>query len=169
MSGPWMSIIEYARQYNVSDMTVRRRIKTGRLNAELREGKYYIPVQASGDRNRKNIQNTEHKPVSNFEVYESKTSKPETMLRALRPEQYSEQQSKIQFERLTETFELALDQIKQREELLKDNFESERLRFSEKLKFMEHEIKNKDREISSLKKEIEDLEILVRILESKTP
>ena len=39
----WLSIVEYARQFNVSDMTVRRRIRTGRLRAELRDGKYYIP------------------------------------------------------------------------------------------------------------------------------
>ena len=41
-----MSIVEYARTYSVSDMTVRRRIKTGKLQAILRNGKYYIPTSA---------------------------------------------------------------------------------------------------------------------------
>ena len=42
MSEQWLSIVEYARLNSLSDMTVRRRIKTGRLHAVLREGKYYI-------------------------------------------------------------------------------------------------------------------------------
>lgn len=44
MAEQWLSIVEYARTYQVSDMTVRRRIKTGRLHAVLKEGKYFIPV-----------------------------------------------------------------------------------------------------------------------------
>ncbi len=44
MAEQWYSIVEYAREFAVSDMTVRRRIKTGRLSAVLRDGKYYIPV-----------------------------------------------------------------------------------------------------------------------------
>ena len=44
MSEQWLSIIEYARKFSVSDMTVRRRIKTGKIRATLRDGKYYIPV-----------------------------------------------------------------------------------------------------------------------------
>lgn len=44
MAEQWFSIVEYARTYSVSDMTVRRRIKTGKLHAVLKEGKYYIPV-----------------------------------------------------------------------------------------------------------------------------
>jgi hypothetical protein len=44
MTEKWLSIVEYARIYNVSDMTVRRRIKTGKLHAVLQEGKYFIPI-----------------------------------------------------------------------------------------------------------------------------
>ena len=44
MGQRWLSIVEYARTYSVSDMTVRRRIKNGKLQAQLKEGKYYIPV-----------------------------------------------------------------------------------------------------------------------------
>ena len=45
MQDNWLSIIEYARKYNISDITVRRRIKTGRIPAVLRDGKYYIAAQ----------------------------------------------------------------------------------------------------------------------------
>ncbi len=46
MAEQWLSIVEYARTFAVSDMTVRRRIKNGKLQAVLREGKYYIPLSA---------------------------------------------------------------------------------------------------------------------------
>jgi hypothetical protein len=45
MAEQWLSIVEYARTFNLSDMTVRRRIKTGKLHAVLKDGKYYIPTQ----------------------------------------------------------------------------------------------------------------------------
>jgi hypothetical protein len=45
MNEQWMSIVEYARTFGISDMTIRRRIKTGRIDAVLRDGKYFIPVQ----------------------------------------------------------------------------------------------------------------------------
>jgi hypothetical protein len=44
-SQQWLSIVEYARAFGISDMTIRRRIRTGRIPAELRDGKYYIMVQ----------------------------------------------------------------------------------------------------------------------------
>jgi hypothetical protein len=43
----WLSIVEYARAFDVSDMTIRRRIKTGKLKAVLKDGKYYIPVEGA--------------------------------------------------------------------------------------------------------------------------
>ena len=52
MAEQWLSIVEYARATGISDMTIRRRIRTGRIKAELKEGKYFIPVavdHASGD------------------------------------------------------------------------------------------------------------------------
>lgn len=49
MSDNWMSIVEYARANAISDMTVRRRIKNGKLKAELRDGKYFIEASAKGE------------------------------------------------------------------------------------------------------------------------
>ena len=45
MAEQWLSIIEYARRFQISDMTIRRRIKTGKLQAVLQDGKYFIPLQ----------------------------------------------------------------------------------------------------------------------------
>jgi len=47
MPGQWLSIVEYARNFKISDMTVRRRIRTGRLKAVLKDGKYFIPIDSS--------------------------------------------------------------------------------------------------------------------------
>lgn len=44
MAEQWLSIVEYARNNQLSDMTVRRRIKNGKLHAVLKEGKYFIPA-----------------------------------------------------------------------------------------------------------------------------
>ena len=46
MNEQWLSIIEYARMHDISDMTVRRRIKKGKISAVLKDGKYYIPLSA---------------------------------------------------------------------------------------------------------------------------
>lgn len=40
----WLSIVDYARMFNLSDMTVRRRIKSGKLPAKLIDQKYYISI-----------------------------------------------------------------------------------------------------------------------------
>lgn len=63
MSEQWMSIVEYARRFSISDMTVRRRIKTGKLHAVLRDGKYYIPLRE-----------TDEKPVSKPQLSASMAS-----------------------------------------------------------------------------------------------
>lgn len=47
MTEQWLSIVEYAKRHDISDMTVRRRIRAGKVNAELREGKYFIQVDGS--------------------------------------------------------------------------------------------------------------------------
>jgi len=166
MSGPWMSIIEYARTYNVSDMTVRRRIKTGRLNAELRDGKYFIPIEGSGHSQREEEFSID---LSNVETEMSapqyeRTIHQESSIRVLSSHQHRE----LELDRISETFEMALDQIKGREELLKANFASERARLESELGHLESALKQKDKEMDFLRTEIEDLEVLVRILETKT-
>jgi hypothetical protein len=162
-----MSIIEYARQYNVSDMTVRRRIKTGRLNAELREGKYFIPIEDKTLHSKTREKEIQIDLSSDYEEECSQTE-PEKKENKLIPiRSIANPPIDMQIDRLAENFEIAIDQIKGREELLKENFLSERRRFEDKVEFMRMEIENREKEISDLKKEIEDLEILVKILEEK--
>jgi len=43
-AGYWVSLKEYLELQNISLSTARRRIKTGRVKAELRKGKYYIYI-----------------------------------------------------------------------------------------------------------------------------
>lgn len=44
MAEQWLSIVDYARATGISDMTIRRRIKTGKIPAQLKDGKYFILV-----------------------------------------------------------------------------------------------------------------------------
>lgn len=47
MAEQWLSIVEYARATGTSDMTIRRRIRTGKIRADLRDGKYFISVSGN--------------------------------------------------------------------------------------------------------------------------
>lgn len=58
----WLSIVEYARAYNISDMTIRRRIKTGKLSATLKDGKYFIPVDIENLPKRDSEPSSHHEP-----------------------------------------------------------------------------------------------------------
>jgi hypothetical protein len=61
MAEQWLSIVDYARATGISDMTIRRRIRTGRIRAELRDGKYYIPVDLnSHESERRSTHNNSH-------------------------------------------------------------------------------------------------------------
>lgn len=44
MTEQWLTLAEYARKYGMSDQTVRRRIKSGKIPAVLKDMKYYIRV-----------------------------------------------------------------------------------------------------------------------------
>lgn len=64
MAQQWLSIVEYARAYNISDMTIRRRIKTGKLSATLKDGKYFIPVDIESLPKRDSEPSTHHEVPS---------------------------------------------------------------------------------------------------------
>jgi hypothetical protein len=201
MSDSWMSIIEYARYYKVSDMTVRRRIKTGRIQAELRDGKYYIPLDENGRTKHMSVEeaefeidlsptfeevkhlNEEPKEFStsmmpaisnndlsqileNFEIAMDQIRQREELLKANFESERKLFAAKLDF---AQNFELAIDHIKQKEDILKSNLESERRYFNERINTMGMEVKNKENEIEHLKKEIEELEILVKLFEAKAP
>lgn len=72
MAEQWLSIVDYARATGISDMTIRRRIRTGRIKAELRDGKYFIPVDVdyTGEvrRDKKPQSHSSSQPVKNHPV-----------------------------------------------------------------------------------------------------
>ena len=70
MAQQWLSIVEYARAFSISDMTIRRRIKTGKLSATLKDGKYFIPVNVADlpqkeERSQPQVAIPEHQQVPN--------------------------------------------------------------------------------------------------------
>lgn len=64
MAEQWLSLVEYARAFGMSDMTVRRRIKNGKIKAVLREGKYYIPVAPEGGQRRPSMPEPGGRPMA---------------------------------------------------------------------------------------------------------
>ena len=69
MAQQWLSIVEYARAFNISDMTIRRRIKTGKLQATLKDGKYFIPVDVES------IPSQPPEPLKRYANYKSTAGK----------------------------------------------------------------------------------------------
>lgn len=64
MAEQWLSIVEYAKKHDISDMTVRRRIRAGKVEAELREGKYFIRVGTAPSRPDNRSENRAESPVA---------------------------------------------------------------------------------------------------------
>ncbi len=172
MAEQWLSIVEYARTFAVSDMTVRRRIKTGRLHAVLREGKYYIPVTGelvAGDE----LISKELPPVmparvpvsaqpvaAEFPVIEA----PRTGAshRGL-PSQIATniqrfESSLVDSQALLQFCEHSVTRINSIERHLQDSFQA-------KIHSLEAELRLKDQTIGQLKEQVEDLQILVKLME----
>jgi hypothetical protein len=66
MAEQWLSIVEYARATGTSDMTIRRRIRTGKIRADLRDGKYFIAIlneQSSGPQQLQNNTHANHASI----------------------------------------------------------------------------------------------------------
>ena len=70
MQGKWLSILDYAHQTGKSISTVRRYIKSEKVNCKLDEGKYYIWLDESNITNEKNN-------ISEFEKIELELKKKE--------------------------------------------------------------------------------------------
>jgi len=178
MNDQWLSIVEYARQFNISDMTVRRRIKTGKLQAILREGKYYIPTASTASRPQDNTPTRNHQPVVKARPNHFETTPPNTMQNS--PKQQYQPQTKrnyipnsitqtIQGHDSTATID-ATTLIAFCEGSLQKLSETEtriEAQYQEKTARLETTISNRDLEIKQLSQQIEDLQVLVKILEKK--
>lgn len=172
MSDAWMSIIEYARRYNVSDMTVRRRIKTGRLSAELRDGKYYIAVRDSSAFGREKKETMHYAPPAEMDqpflrtrsnesiqnprrryLYQNEAETqsnhyhheaPNTSNRQMAPIHETGEDEPSDMNQAVELCETMLEKLMEGEQQLKNAFQIERDLFKEKVKTLELEIKNKE-------------------------
>lgn len=172
MQEQWLSIVEYARQNNVSDMTVRRRIKTGKIKATLKDGKYYIPLASDS---------TELSPVrpQSAPVVKSRPVMTSESPYGVKPYVAPEPQQRQGFvpQNLSEGFDGAKTAsvnanalLAYCEATLKKYTELERRqveRFKSKLDAVEARLELKEKEVESLKQQLEDAQLLIRMLESR--
>lgn len=181
MADQWLSIVEYARTFAVSDMTIRRRIKTGRIKAVLKEGKYYIPVGPNGEILEETV---EAAPVKAAAVAMPKAPvptlipDPETMTvyasdAGLRPgasfktlpQSISQnllrsEHSLVDTNSLLQFCDKTVTRINSIEKHLQDSFQS-------RIQSLESQLKLKDATIAQLKQQAEDLQILVKLMERR--
>jgi hypothetical protein len=179
MAEQWLSIVEYARSFAVSDMTVRRRIKTGRLQAVLKEGKYYIPVgpgtaaEAAEFAAAEARQASDPLPVKPASVAVPtikdepavspvQTPRPGASFRTL-PGNLSNNLQKydntlVDSQALLQFCEHSVTRINSIERHLQESFQL-------RLQSMEAQLKLKDSQIAQLMQQVEDLQMLVKLME----
>ncbi|SME90113.1 hypothetical protein [Pseudobacteriovorax antillogorgiicola] len=193
MAEQWMSIVEYARTFSISDMTVRRRIKNGKLNAVLRDGKYFIQVDSPNvakqmsaptldtftsppsntpdiapSANRSN--SVPRQPMLHHEkggaVNAGNWSKPENLIKS-RHEDLDHMLDRTDqdphMKAMLDYCERSINRINSIERHLAESYQHKFAR-------LESENKRKDMEIAQLKQQVEDLQILIKMYdrESKT-
>ena len=193
MNEQWYSIVEYARAFSISDMTVRRHIKTGKIKAFLQDGKYYIPVTrpASTQMTAEVKPNDHRKPGTDslFPPFAAQPPMPLQVLKGAAHNAPSNIPSNIPLgltppvERTVipphissaitgdgtptaHTHEL-LDFCSKSLENFKEMERHIEQKFMHKIESLEQIIANKDLEIKGLKQTVEDLQLLVRIFEKK--
>lgn len=178
MAEQWLSIVEYARTFAVSDMTVRRRIKTGKLQAVLKEGKYYIPVgpgtaaEAAEFAAAEARQAVEPQPVMPAAIPAPvikedamstlQAPRPGASFRTL-PGNISNNLQKydstlVDTQALLQFCEHSVTRINSIERHLQESFQL-------RLQSMESQLKLKDNQIAQLKQQVEDLQMLVKLME----
>ena len=190
MTEQWMSIVEYARTFSISDMTVRRRIKNGKLKAVLRDGKYFIQVDRSmGDSNLSppvpaftpqtaiNDRPAAARTESNSSVSRQSQGLYLEKGGAIGKSESTWNMSEAKISTLTDGFrgasagsrdltamleycERSLNRINSIERHIADSYKS-------KLSYLESENKRKDLEISQLRQTVEDLQILIKMYDKE--
>ncbi len=182
MAEQWLSIAEYARTYNVSDMTIRRRIKTGKLKAILQEGKYFIPVPMGEKKVARDLVVSHPNP----QMPPSPSAEPEVIRNAFKTNHHDDMEL-VKKQTMHEdfvipssirqsirNFEVSLVDSKALLEVcegaLKKVQEAERRtveKFKYKLESLEAALNAKNIELKTLKQQMEDLQILINLLEKK--
>lgn len=206
MTEQWLSIVEYARTFKVSDMTIRRRIKTGKLHAILQDGKYFIPVSGNGGSQRPNhgaerrspermlvtdIQrDISSEPKINFHRTPSSVpSEPVVVKQGQVGFKTAMQQQSTDFESSPRIGEMVVPGSLTRPLLsqeaslvdtrallayceaslrkISDNERRTVEKFKSKLETLEAVLASRDLEIKALRQQLEDLQLLVKILERR--
>lgn len=209
MTEQWLSIVEYARTFQVSDMTIRRRIKTGKIHAILQDGKYFIPVAgnntsnvrpsqpaapryhpdrstpisttansspiynsgpdtvrqvppANNDGNVMRGHQIAVKPmyVANFSQAEAQSTGDTAIPISLRRPLSGQDTSLVDTRALLAYCEASLRKVMDNERRTVEKFKS-------KLEAVEATLQSRDLEIKSLRQQLEDLQLLVKILERR--
>lgn len=195
----WLSIVDYARMFNLSDMTVRRRIKSGKLPAKLIDQKYYISIPLNSSAPSQAFANSKNSDISG--VYDAMPSRGgqenkvvkgypgtynyashlasnsnSTNSKTQRRDYLDDEQSVIPHslsEPLREVDKTLIDTralLAFCEASMRKMAEVERRqveKFKIKLELLEVNLKSRDAEIQLLKQQLEDLQLLVKILDDK--
>ncbi len=172
MDARWLSISEYARHHQLSDMTVRRRIKNGRLRAVLREGKYYI--EQGGQRPNSELSYPEpHSQAQMFadRVFEDslrrseftqpeadKMERPYVVPKDISTPLLNQDQVSVDTTRLLAYCESSLRQVKATEESIKREWDA-------KVCALKSEIMAKNLAIQTLEQKVADLGMLLEAIE----
>ncbi|MES2744565.1 MAG: hypothetical protein V4655_04020 [Bdellovibrionota bacterium] len=178
MADQWLSIVEYARTHAISDMTIRRRIKTGRIKAVLKEGKYYIPVGPNGEiieeapesykASASAVSPIAHEVrapvIQNFTAPEETGVRPGASFKVL-PQSISQnlqraEHSLVDTNSLLQFCEKTVTRINSIERHLQDSFQA-------RLQTLEAQLRLKDATIGQLKQQVEDLQMLVKLMEKR--
>lgn len=190
MSEQWMSIVEYARTFAISDMTVRRRIKNGKLPAVLRDGKYYIKVDESrsnqeympektilddrsvvaGEHDHMQFQSMGHHgsqsqttyPRSRSHLMQENFRSPVSNPPRVAPitESRPSPAPASMAPELSDMIRRSLEKLDANERQIRESFES-------KLLAMEERLRLKDLEIHRLREQVADLQTLINMIQSK--
>lgn len=165
MLAGWISINEYARRFNISDITVRRRIKQGKIPAELKNGKYYIRNDQQETPPLSGQSKGQLPPPPSKDAMSEPNASPISLPRTPEPEvvphNISVHSTAPRNHELVEVCNKYLVELKAREQHLTKRYESE-------IALLETKLAKKDNEITALKQQIEDLQLLVKILEDKS-
>ena len=172
----WLSIRDYANQHQISDMTVRRRIKSGLISAILKDGKYFITRQESIAQSRfedhsltENKQGHQSGAVThNSSEKQSSTSsyqysQDEGYPNAFSDRTYQDRNVSIHvktLERMIAVCETFLWESKKQSKTAADLHETQMTNLNLQLEL-------KDQLISEMQEKIEDLETLLKILDQK--
>ena len=187
MSQAWLSIVEYAREFSVSDMTVRRRIKTGKLRSEMRDGKYYIPVDVGHDGQYSRLgtmsspaatKRPESRPANINPLTGSTMIVPSqnstatkvehahvenrsvhaTQKKAPAIKQSNSGKVSIEVQNLLNLCNNIISETKKKENMIKGRFESQ-------INALTNELQVKNIENQQLQQQLEDLRLLIKIME----